>query len=102
MYLHSKSRVANTSARLQFASVDGHLLAMVVVFLTNSFSITIPAQLACCFGSTLDSLKMTFHLNHASLFVNRHMSLYVNYRVEDIGVEPMTSCVQGRRSSQLS
>ena len=22
--------------------------------------------------------------------------------VEDIGVEPMTSCVQGRRSSQLS
>tara|TARA_Y100001970_G_scaffold12554_1_gene14388 strand:- start:238 stop:441 length:204 start_codon:yes stop_codon:yes gene_type:complete len=25
-----------------------------------------------------------------------------NFLVEDIGVEPMTSCVQGRRSSQLS
>ena len=24
------------------------------------------------------------------------------YSVENIGVEPMTSCVQGRRSSQLS
>lgn len=26
----------------------------------------------------------------------------VNSLVENIGVEPMTSCVQGRRSSQLS
>ena len=25
-----------------------------------------------------------------------------NYLVENIGVEPMTSCVQGKRSSQLS
>ena len=27
---------------------------------------------------------------------------YKKLRVENIGVEPMTSCVQGRRSSQLS
>ena len=27
---------------------------------------------------------------------------YVHYLVENIGVEPMTSCVQGKRSSQLS
>ena len=27
---------------------------------------------------------------------------YVLKKVENIGVEPMTSCVQGRRSSQLS
>ena len=26
----------------------------------------------------------------------------INAVVENIGVEPMTSCVQGRRSSQLS
>jgi hypothetical protein len=26
----------------------------------------------------------------------------INGKVENIGVEPMTSCVQGRRSSQLS
>ena len=30
------------------------------------------------------------------------MNLYPFGFVENIGVEPMTSCVQGRRSSQLS
>jgi hypothetical protein len=41
-------------------------------------------------------------------FLNIFLSQYVNERfqlspiVENIGVEPMTSCVQGRRSSQLS
>jgi hypothetical protein len=32
--------------------------------------------------------------------INTNMSK--NFYVENIGVEPMTSCVQGRRSSQLS
>ncbi len=34
-----------------------------------------------------------------------NMSMNVRFKkpvVENIGVEPMTSCVQGRRSSQLS
>ena len=30
------------------------------------------------------------------------MNLWFFNLVENIGVEPMTSCVQGRRSSQLS
>ena len=41
------------------------------------------------------------------IFFNMSMNVvsnnYLNhYSVENIGVEPMTSCVQGRRSSQLS
>ncbi len=35
-----------------------------------------------------------------SQYVNELMALKA--LVENIGVEPMTSCVQGRRSSQLS
>ncbi len=45
-------------------------------------------------------LKITLVATHAILedksIVSRHRL------VENIGVEPMTSCVQGRRSSQLS
>ena len=37
-------------------------------------------------------------------YVKEHYKIILNIilPVENIGVEPMTSCVQGRRSSQLS
>jgi hypothetical protein len=35
-------------------------------------------------------------------FMILYLEIAVVKMVEDIGVEPMTSCVQGRRSSQLS
>ena len=34
-------------------------------------------------------------------YIVQLINYYIN-SVENIGVEPMTSCVQGRRSSQLS
>ena len=34
--------------------------------------------------------------------INKLPHKRINRFVENIGVEPMTSCVQGRRSSQLS
>ncbi len=37
------------------------------------------------------------------MYLNMSMNFFRLMRiVENIGVEPMTSCVQGRRSSQLS
>jgi hypothetical protein len=36
------------------------------------------------------------------IYQYRQYSKFSLLVVEDIGVEPMTSCVQGRRSSQLS
>ena len=33
---------------------------------------------------------------------NKDVLKLIQYPVENIGVEPMTSCVQGKRSSQLS
>ena len=35
-----------------------------------------------------------------NLFLSEYIGIWIC--VENIGVEPMTSCVQGRRSSQLS
>ena len=43
-------------------------------------------------------LKANKYLNHTTPTLDHKQST----NVEDIGVEPMTSCVQGRRSSQLS
>ena len=42
-----------------------------------------------------------FELFNHSFFlkINKHVRLFI---VENIGVEPMTSCLQSRRSSQLS
>ena len=37
-----------------------------------------------------------------SLVDNLEINISKHRLVENIGVEPMTSCVQGRRSSQLS
>ena len=34
--------------------------------------------------------------------MSKNFFLTIKDKVENIGVEPMTSCVQGRRSSQLS
>ena len=34
--------------------------------------------------------------------MNFKIPIFMETLVENIGVEPMTSCVQGRRSSQLS
>ena len=52
---------------------------------------------------------MTTRASHHQYFVlsSKHslkdmISKPLYKKVEDIGVEPMTSCVQGRRSSQLS
>ena len=38
--------------------------------------------------------------NHQTITSHHHV--WKNFFVEDIGVEPMTLCVQGRCSSQLS
>ena len=37
-----------------------------------------------------------------SFKMSKNLFLTIKDKVENIGVEPMTSCVQGRRSSQLS
>ena len=46
------------------------------------------------------------HLLYFLLFKYFYLNMSMNFfpfgTVENIGVEPMTSCVQGRRSSQLS
>ncbi len=58
-------------------------------------------------------LLMSVDLNHFCAACQLHHSIYCLYfclsthisnlkKVEDIGVEPMTPCVQGRCSSQLS
>ena len=44
----------------------------------------------------------TFCLCFPLQYVNERLFRYLSKFVENIGVEPMTSCVQGRRSSQLS
>ena len=70
------------------------------------------------FSYSLISMSMNFSGSHLILSYHdgsRTLNLYprmglhdlyleiaVVKMVEDIGVEPMTSCVQGRRSSQLS
>ena len=41
-------------------------------------------------------------LNQMICLNKSHLLCKKNFRVEDIGVEPMTLCVQGRCSSQLS
>ena len=41
------------------------------------------------------------NVNELFSYCLRHYALSVKL-VENIGVEPMTSCVQGKRSSQLS
>jgi hypothetical protein len=43
-----------------------------------------------------------FFLLFKYFYLNMSMNFYPYGFVENIGVEPMTSCVQGRRSSQLS
>ena len=43
-------------------------------------------------------LNQMIHLNESHLKISKELFLFV----EDIGVEPMTLCVQGRCSSQLS
>jgi hypothetical protein len=51
----------------------------------------------------LISISVVFFTDY--FFQNVKELLYTCYQykyVENIGVEPMTSCVQGRRSSQLS
>lgn len=45
---------------------------------------------------------MFFFNNVNELFCFKRISRFVYRVVENIGVEPMTSCVQGKRSSQLS
>ena len=60
------------------------------------------AYLQICFGGGYRSRTD----DPPDMLVGMHLSnwanLYTTYLVEDIGVEPMTLCVQGRCSSQLS
>lgn len=64
-----------------------------------------------CEGGDLSNIKIEVGI--ATLYIVSLLVLFNEYCadntqqlvwtvVEDIGVEPMTSCVQGRRSSQLS
>ena len=51
------------------------------------------------------SIRQRSLWHFCQIFLYVHYKTYqicLNYLVENIGVEPMTSCVQGRRSSQLS
>jgi hypothetical protein len=53
-------------------------------------------------------MSMNFRLGNRQKWLGNSIKLMANAfwlmakPVENIGVEPMTSCVQGRRSSQLS
>ena len=46
--------------------------------------------------------NLLISLKHPLMFFLRSFAKALDLNVENIGVEPMTSCVQGRRSSQLS
>ena len=57
------------------------------------------------FAFTIQNLEFTiivFFLLFKYFYLNMSMNFFPFGIVENNGVEPLTSCVQGRRSSQLS
>ena len=67
-----------------------------------------PQQLSCGLVSIIgnplsrDVLVKDLTVSTSSPVLNLYPSEDLFHIVENIGVEPMTSCVQGKRSSQLS
>ena len=91
----------------QFVCADPRSFSQLITPFFASESLGIPHTPLFCllyfcalYKYSATVLSIFFYFLNLSQYVNELLS--VNGIVENIGVEPMTSCVQGRRSSQLS